>query len=134
MLSPSLATVRLFLHVVAACIWVGGQLVLGALVGGLRPHGPEVVRAAARRFNRIAWPAFAVAVLSGIWTLTAVDVGNTSTAYQTTLGLKLALVTLSGLAAAAHVLAQSKLALALGGAMALLTGLGAVFLGVLLRS
>ena len=28
MLSPTLTTVRLFLHVLAASVWVGGQIVL----------------------------------------------------------------------------------------------------------
>jgi putative copper export protein len=30
------STVRLFVHVVAATVWVGGQLTLAALVPGLR--------------------------------------------------------------------------------------------------
>ena len=33
MLSPTATTVRLFLHVLAACVWVGGQLTLAGLVG-----------------------------------------------------------------------------------------------------
>ena len=36
-------TVRLFLHVVAATVWVGGQVVLAALVPAVRrPVGAEV--------------------------------------------------------------------------------------------
>ena len=64
-MSPTAATIRLTLHVLAACIWVGGQVVLGALVPLLR--GTEgMAKRAARAFNRIAWPAFAVLVLTGI--------------------------------------------------------------------
>ena len=63
MLPVDLETVRLFLHVLAATIWVGGQLVLAALVPALRGAGAEVPRPAARAFNRIAWPAFGVLIV-----------------------------------------------------------------------
>ncbi len=49
MLAVSWDTVRLFLHVLAATIWVGGQLTLAALVPVLRRFGGEVPRAAARQ-------------------------------------------------------------------------------------
>ena len=42
-------TVRLFLHIVAATIWVGGQLTLAALVPTLRALGSEAPGAVARR-------------------------------------------------------------------------------------
>ena len=58
MLSVSWDTIRLFLHVLAATIWVGGQLVLAALVPVLRRFGSEAVTAVARQFNRVAWAAF----------------------------------------------------------------------------
>jgi len=58
MLAVSWDTVRLFLHVLAATIWVGGQLILAALVPVLRRFGAEVPRAAARRFNQVAWTAY----------------------------------------------------------------------------
>ena len=60
MLAVSWDTIRLFLHVLAATIWVGGQLTLAALVPVLRHLGTDVPRAAARRYNQAAWPAFAV--------------------------------------------------------------------------
>ena len=47
MLPVDLETVRLFLHVLAATIWVGGQLVLAALVPALRRAGSDVPRVAA---------------------------------------------------------------------------------------
>jgi hypothetical protein len=72
MLSVSWDTIRLFLHVLAATIWVGGQLTLAALVPALRRLGAEIPRAAARRFNQVAWPAFAVLVLTGVWNIIAV--------------------------------------------------------------
>jgi putative copper export protein len=72
MLAVSWDTVRLFLHVLAATIWVGGQLVLAALVPALRRFGADVTAAAARRFNQVAWTAFGVLIVTGIWNIVAV--------------------------------------------------------------
>ena len=57
MLTATWATIRVFLHVLAATIWVGGQLTLAGLVPGLRALGDDAPRRVARRFNAIAWPA-----------------------------------------------------------------------------
>jgi putative copper export protein len=57
MLGVSWDTIRLFLHVAAATIWVGGQLTLAALVPVLRRAGATIPAAAARRFSQLAWPA-----------------------------------------------------------------------------
>ena len=57
---------RLFLHVLAASIWVGGQLVLAGLVPTVRRFGEDATRQVARAFNRIAWPAYGVAVVTQI--------------------------------------------------------------------
>jgi putative copper export protein len=133
-LTPTWATIRLFLHVLAATVWVGGQITLAGLVPGLKRLSPDAPRAVARRFNLIAWPAFAVAVATGIWNLLAVDVADTSLEYQVTVGLKISVVAVSGVAAAVHAGARSKAALAVFGAVSGLSALAAVFLGVLLRS
>jgi putative copper export protein len=128
------ATIRLFLHVLAATVWVGGQLTLAGLVPVVRPLGPEVTRRVARQFDRIAWPAFAVLVVTGVWNLFAVHIGDTTTAYQATLGVKLVFVALTGGGAAVHRAGTSKAVLAIGGAASAIGALGALFLGVLLRS
>ena len=130
MLSVSWTTIRLFLHVLAATVWVGGQLTLAGLVPTLRALSPEAPRLAARKFNVIAWSAFAVLVVTGIWNLLAVDVGDQTTAWHASLGLKLVLVAASGVAAAVHAGARSKVVLAVGGAIGLLAALGAVFVGL----
>jgi putative copper export protein len=134
MLSPTSATWRLFLHVLAATVWVGGQLTLAGLLPGLRALGPDAPRKIARAFSHIAWPAYAVVVLTGVWNLTAVDIADTSTEYQVTVFVKVVVVAASGIAAAIHSGTRSKVALAVGGAVAALTSVAAVFLGVLLQT
>ena len=89
MLPISWSTVRVFLHVSAATVWVGGQLTLAGLVPGLRALGPNAPRAVARRFNRIAWPAFGVLVATGIWNIVAID-PDWNSQYGRTLLVKLA--------------------------------------------
>jgi len=133
MLPVEAATIRLFLHVLAATVWVGGQLTLAGLVPGLRSLSPDAPRAVARRFNRIAWPAFAVLFLTGLWNLLEVD-PDWSSEYGVTLFVKLSVVALSGVAAFVHAQARSRAALAVWGASSGVAALGALFLGVLLRS
>ena len=134
MLSPTLDTVRLFLHILAASIWVGGQIVLAGLVPSLKRAAPESVKVAARAYSRVAWPAFGVVVVTGLWNLSEIDVTDTSTAYQITLFVKISLAITSGAAAAVHQVGRSRAALAIGGAIGLLAALGAMFLGYLLST
>lgn len=133
MLPVHATTIRLFLHVLAAAVWVGGQLTLAGLLPALRRLGPDATRAIARQFDRIAWPAFAVLIVTGMWNLAEIDVGSTSTSYQVTLVVKLLLVAVSGVGAAAHRASKRTLVLALGGAGAAVGALGALFLGVQLH-
>jgi len=124
-------TIRLTLHVLAATIWVGGQLTLAGLVPALRSAGPDVPRAAARAFNRLAWPAFVVLVVTGVWNVAAVhQTGNTK--FDLTLAAKLVVVALSGLSAFMHARSQSRIGLAVFGAVSGLSALFALFLGILL--
>lgn len=134
MLSPTAATFRLVLHVLAAAIWVGGQLTLAGLVPALRSTAADAPRAAARAFNRVAWPAYAVLLATGIWNLAEVSFSDRDTDYQVTVFVKLLVVAASGIAAFFHTRARTKAALAIGGAASGLTALLALFLGVLLRS
>ena len=133
MLAVTVDGVRLFLHVLAATVWVGGQLTLGALVPALRGAGADVPRIAARAFGRVAWSAFAVLVVTGIWNIAAAPHSDTKeNGYQATLGIKLGFVVLSGLAAWWHQRARSRVALAAGGALAALFSVAALFLGIVL--
>jgi putative copper export protein len=132
-LSPTADTWRLFLHVLAATVWVGGQMTLGALVPVLRKVSDDAPGLVARQFNRIAWPAFAVLVATGIWNVFEVDIGKQTTEYQVTFFLKLVVVATSGVAAWVHVNAKTRVVLAVGGAVTGLAALGSLFLGILLH-
>jgi putative copper export protein len=130
-LAVSWDTVRLFLHVLAATVWVGGQITLAALVPVLRRLGAEIPRVAARRFNQVAWPAFAVLILTGVWNVIAVR-SQLSGSYETTLVVKLVVVAISGVTAALHTRARSAAGLAVFGALTGLSALAALFLGIML--
>jgi putative copper export protein len=131
MLAVGWDTVRLFLHVLAATVWVGGQITLVALVPALRRLGAGIPRAAARRFNQVAWPAFAILVITGIWNIIAVR-SQVTGSYETTLVVKLIAVAISGVSAALHARARTPAGLAVYGALTGVSSLAALFLGVLL--
>jgi putative copper export protein len=131
MLAVGWGTFRLFLHVLAATVWVGGQLTLAALVPTLRALGTQVPRAAARRFNQVAWPAFGVLVVTGAWNIAA-EQAKDHGAYRTTLVVKLVVVAISGVTAFLHARARSTAGLAVYGALTGVSALAALFLGVLL--
>ncbi len=132
MLHVNATTIRLFLHVLAACVWVGGQITVAGLLPTVRSLGDGAPRAVARRFNPIAWAAFVVLVVTGIWNVFAVD--RTDTAYLATLMAKLGVVALSGGATAVHVVSRERRTLAIAGAVGGAAALVALFLGVLLHT
>jgi putative copper export protein len=134
MLTPDLDTIRIFAHLLAIAIWVGGQIVVAGIVPALRRTHPEATKVVAQAFARVAWPAFGVAVVTGVWSLAVVDVTDTSSAWQVTLLIKLALALASGAAAAAHAVGTSRAMIAVGGALGLLTALGATLTGVMLSA
>ena len=131
MLGVTWDTIRLFLHVLAATVWVGGQLTLAAVVPVLRKAGADIPRAAARRFNQVAWPAFAVLIITGIWNVIAVR-SQVTGSYETTLVVKLVVVLISGVTAALHARAHGTAGRAVFGALTGVSALAALFLGVLL--
>lgn len=133
MLPVHVTTIRLFLHILGATVWVGGQIVLAGLVPVVRrTGGTDATRAVARQFQFIAWPAFVLLLATGVWNLFAVHAGDRTSEYLTTLLVKLLLVGVSGACAAAHIVVTRSRP-ALGGALAglaLLAALGATFFGV----
>jgi uncharacterized membrane protein len=131
-LGLSLDVVRLFLHILAASIWVGGQLTLAGLLPALRRIGGHAPQMVARQFNRIAWPAFAVLVLTGLWNIA--DDGDRDGQYRTTLAVKLVAVAVSGVAAYVHSRARTRAGLAIWGAAAGVSALLALLLGTMLAA
>ena len=134
MLSPTTATIRIFLHVIAASVWVGGQFALAGVVPSLRRVAPSSTKSVAQAFARLAWPAYGLTVITGMWNLMSVDITAQSSAYQATMLLKIAVAIMSGVFVAIHQFGRTKLALALGGALGALTSVAAMFLGILLSS
>ncbi|MEM9464754.1 MAG: CopD family protein [Actinomycetota bacterium] len=131
MLPFTVDTVRISLHVLAVCVWVGGQLVVAALVPVLRELGADAPRAAARRFGQVAWPFFGLAVVTGIWNILSLPSGL-SFEYQVTLGVKLLLVVTSGVAAFVHQQTSSPALRGATGGLGLVAALGALVMGVML--
>jgi putative copper export protein len=99
----------LWLHVLAACIWIGGQIAVATLIPLLRGQG-QLAGIAGRRYQAVAWPAFGVLVATGI-----INVGNAGIQWRhlldtdvgRTLAVKLGLVATSGLAAGVHAFLQA---------------------------
>lgn len=130
-LAPAVDTVRLTLHVLAAAVWVGGQITLAGLVPTVRQLGEGATAAAARAFARLSWPAYAVLLATGIWNVAATAHGQGSP-WDTVLGVKVAVVVLAGVGAWAHARSRSRVALAVWGAVGATASVGALTLGVLL--
>lgn len=130
-LASAIESIRLSLHVFGACIWVGGQFTLAALVPLLRKYNPEVPKIAARGFNKIGWTAFAALIITGMWNMADVP-SDAGANYQRVLGAKMAIVVLSGVAAFVHTKAKTSKSIAMWGSISGLTALAAMYLGVLL--
>ncbi len=132
MLASGLDTLRLTLHILAASIWVGGQIVLAGLVGPSRTFGADAPRALARAFARLAWPAFAVLVITGFWNVSTFHWADQSQAWKTVLIVKIVVVAAAGLGALLHGRATSRTAIAVWGSVSGLASVAALVLGVLL--
>jgi putative copper export protein len=117
-------TIRVFIHVLAATVWVGGQLVLGGLVSTLREIAPDAPKRAARRFGMLAWPAYGVLLFTGIWNALAIDIGDYPASSKAWFGFKMTCFLITGAGAALHSFVKRRWALALGGAAAALGAIG----------
>jgi putative copper export protein len=131
-LASGVDTVRLTLHVLAASVWVGGQLVMMGLVGPARGLGGDAPQVLARAFARLAWPAYLVLVLTGFWNISTFTWSQQSTAWKTVLIVKIVVVALAGLGAFLHQRASSRAQLALWGSVAGTASVAALVMGILL--
>ena len=143
MVTFSGAVFVLWIHVIAACVWIGGQITLGMLMPALRVDR-AIMSGAAKRFGNYAWVAFALLIITGIINMHEAGISWSNlngTPEARTLSIKLLFVLLSGTAAAAHAYwATPRLrdapartrALALGGlgGLSLLAALAAALFGV----
>jgi putative copper export protein len=131
-LAPALDTIRLTLHVLAAAIWVGGQIVMAGLVGPARGLGGDAPRTLARAFARLAWPAYFVLLATGIWNISAVHASTATSTWKAVLMAKIAVVLLAGVGAFLHQRATSKGQIALWGSVGGTASVAALVMGVLL--
>ncbi len=128
-----LDTVRVALHVLAVTVWIGGQIVVGAVVPIVGRAFPGSGKVAAQAFSRVAWPAFGVAVVTGLWGMLAIPSSETSTGWSMLLGFKMLLVLISGAAALVHQNAGDNAAKrGISAGVSLLCGLTALLFGVML--
>lgn len=132
MIEPTLDSLRVFAHLFAVAIWMGGQVVLAGIVPAVRQHSPEALTPIAKGFARVAWPAMVVIVFTGVWGLASIDVTERDSAYHATFGLKMLLVAAAIIATLIHSQGSSKAAKAIGGAVGLLATVLAAYAGVLM--
>jgi putative copper export protein len=130
-LAPAIDGIRLSLHVLAASVWVGGQITVAGLVPTARQLSPDAPRRVARAFSRLSWPAYAVLLATGVWNVVAAH-GGQPHAWNVVLGVKIAVVLLAGLAAWLHGRAGNRTQLAVWGAITSLASLAALVMGVFL--
>jgi putative copper export protein len=131
-LAPTVETIRLTLHVLAATIWVGGQIVMAGLVGPARTIGGDAPQTLARAFARLAWPAYIVLLATGIWNISAVHASSQSSAWKAVLMAKVVVVVLAGVGAFVHQRATSKAQLAIWGSIGGTASIAALVMGILL--
>lgn len=127
-------TIRVFLHVLGASVWVGGQIAIGALVPTVRSMGDDAPKKMARAFNRVAWPFFGLAVVTGIWSVMDIDLTERSNGYQVGVMLKLVIVAVSGVSAYLHTEATERKTIALWGAVGGVSAIAALFFGAMLAT
>jgi putative copper export protein len=120
-------TVLLYVHLIAATVWVGGLIVMAGLVPSIRASTDDrtVIQNVAKRFGLISWTALTVLVLTG---MSMVLIGfNLSTALTTKIGL----VLVSAVLAAWHtVSASSQTPRTRGLIQAMILVLGLIIVGI----
>lgn len=105
---------------------------MAGLLSTARSISDEAPKDLAAAFGRIAWPAYGVAVITGMWGIFANH--DSGLDYDLTLGLKILLVAAAGGSAAIHSQTSMRKIKAITGAFGGLVSLGILFLGVLLTT
>ena len=130
-LADTMSVIRLTLHVLAACVWVGGQFVVAGLLPTVRTLGADAPRAVARAFGRLSWPAFWVLVATGFWNYQAAG-AHTTSAWRVAFSVKMVVVVLAGLASFLHTRATTPARRGAFAGVAVLASTAALVLGVAL--
>ena len=131
--------IRIFLHLLSVSVWIGGQIVVAGIIPLVRkvsrevgaPEGERTIaQNVAQRFGKVAWPFFALAVITGIWNTVAItdEWSDTSFGWKAGFTAKLILVALSGVAAWLHGRAKQAAERAIFAALTLLSALAALLL------
>jgi len=121
---------RTILHLLGVSVWLGGQILMLGLLPVLRKIGGDAPKQAAIGFGRVAWPAFAMTIVTGIWNILAVDLSDVTTGYNAVFGIKMLLVVATGVAAAVHQSTDKPAIKGMTGALGFGAALGAFILGV----
>ncbi|NNN22353.1 MAG: hypothetical protein HKL80_10185 [Acidimicrobiales bacterium] len=129
-LTPFLDGVRISLHILAATVWVGGQIALAGAVPKLRAFGSEATKAVANQFAKLAWPAFGLLVITGFWNYFEVARVKPSSQWIAVFSIKMFFVVASGAGAFFHARSTSKAGLAIWGSVAGMGAIIALVLGV----
>jgi putative copper export protein len=123
---------RLSLHVLAASVWVGGQLVLAGLVYTVRSFGGDATRRIAGAFGRLTWPAYWLLIATGVWNYLAIDHGAATFSWNVAFAVKMACVVLAGVGSYLHTKASSARSRGIWAGLGTLGAILALVLGVAL--
>ncbi len=123
---------RLSLHILAACVWLGGQIVVAGLLPTIRSLGEDAPRKVAQAFGRLSWPAFWLLILTGVWNYAAVHGNTMSSGWNTAFGIKMLAVVLAGVGTFLHTRATTARAKGIFAGIGTLATLAAMVLGVAL--
>ncbi len=131
-LASGLAVVQLTLHVLAATIWVGGQLVVAGLLPTVRGLGDSAPRQVAKAFGRLSWPAYWLLIATGVWNYLAVDHKVATNGWNAVFGIKMILVVAAGLGAYLHTRASTPRGRGIYAGVGTLASIAALVMGVAL--
>jgi len=129
-LASASTIVRLSLHVLAACVWLGGQIVVAGLLPTVRTLGEDAPRKIAVAFGRLSWPAFWLLILTGFWNYAAVHGSTQSSSWNAAFGAKMLMVTVAGVGAFLHTRATTAQMRGITAGLGSLATLIAMVLGV----
>ncbi len=121
---------RTILHLLGVTVWLGGQIVMLGMLPVLRKLGGDVPKQAAAAYGRVAWPAFGLIIVTGIWNILAVDLSDVTPGYNAVFGVKMLLVVVTGLAAGMHQSTDKPAIRGITGGVGFAAAVGALVLGV----